>query len=123
MYSMPKKLDKSINQRMFLYFVRKKKDNIIRYSSKFDASSKAKVTLKVINISPLKITAWKNEFSQKAHAAIIKLETSQNQLVNLNVKQDHHLKRVGELSIENVTPENHLRSIANYITHLEHLVF
>lgn len=59
---------------------------------------------KEFNVSPLKITAWKNEFSQKAHAAIIKPKTSQAQLVNLNVKQDRHLKKGGELSIEECNP-------------------
>lgn len=78
---------------------------------------------KEFNVSPLKITVWKNEFSQKARVAIIKPNTSQDRLVNLNVKQDRHLKKGGEQSIENVIPANHLRSIANYITHLEHLVF
>ncbi len=76
---------------------------------------------KEFNISPLKITALKNKFSQKTRAAAIKPNTSQDQMVNLNIKQDLHLKKGGELSIENVIPANHLNTIVNYITHLDYL--
>ena len=83
--------------------------------SKFEPSFKAKVALEALknektlielskefNVSPSKISSWKDELLHNASSVFLKADHSDEKVVtHLKSEKDRILKKIGELTVEN----------------------
>ena len=84
--------------------------------SKVEPVFKAKVALEAIkneetlielakefNVSPSKISSWKNGALHNANSVFLKIDNSTEKVVrHLKSEKDHLLKKIGELTVENI---------------------
>lgn len=81
--------------------------------SKFTPAFKAKVALEAVkeketvaelakryNVSPTKITEWKDEFLANAEQAFVKPTSNAKEVKTLMKEKEHLLKKVGQLTLE-----------------------